>query len=282
MCSELWGPSRPYKPSQWAHLAEVGWLGCEDGRIWREIGGLEAKEVKEEREWASTTSTRNSPPLVAQAPPPPRKKGNSGKATTGTTGKKSMRLESDSDAKSQHAASSSSSSSGEDSPDPKRQGPSPSRKRMGGEEGGESWERSGRGGEKKELGGGGYPLVGTTAHVPYKGGVEVGTVTGVLTSKSGDVWVRYPTTPSFMRWSNTSSSARPKPQRRTSQRCAKARPHHEPPPPPQRSPLTPPLTPKKTLNPTKIPPLTHLTPQPPPKVPRRYGTRKRAPERFHT
>ena len=27
MCSELWGPSRPYKPSQWAHLAEVGWLG---------------------------------------------------------------------------------------------------------------------------------------------------------------------------------------------------------------------------------------------------------------
>ena len=26
MCSELWGPSRPYKPSQKAHLAEVGCL----------------------------------------------------------------------------------------------------------------------------------------------------------------------------------------------------------------------------------------------------------------
>ena len=27
MCSELWGPSRHYKPNQWAHVAEVGWLG---------------------------------------------------------------------------------------------------------------------------------------------------------------------------------------------------------------------------------------------------------------
>ena len=42
MWSKLWGPSRPCKPSRWAHLANFGWLGCEDGRIWREIGGEEA------------------------------------------------------------------------------------------------------------------------------------------------------------------------------------------------------------------------------------------------
>ena len=54
------------------------------------------------------------------------------------------------------------------------------------------------------------------------------------------------------------------------------------PPRPERSPLTPRLTPKKTLNPTKIPPLTHLTPQPQPKVPRHYETRNRAPERCNT
>ena len=32
-CSELWGQSRPYKPGQWAHMAEVGWLGGEDGKF---------------------------------------------------------------------------------------------------------------------------------------------------------------------------------------------------------------------------------------------------------
>ena len=60
-CWELWGPLRPYKPSQWAHLGEVGWLGCENAGLWRAMGGGEAKEVKEEREGSS-------PP-----PPPPRK-----------------------------------------------------------------------------------------------------------------------------------------------------------------------------------------------------------------
>ena len=32
-CSELWAPSRPYKPKSWAHLGEVGWLGCEDAAL---------------------------------------------------------------------------------------------------------------------------------------------------------------------------------------------------------------------------------------------------------
>ena len=27
MCSELWGPSRPNKPSQWAYLGEGGVVG---------------------------------------------------------------------------------------------------------------------------------------------------------------------------------------------------------------------------------------------------------------
>ena len=53
------------------------------------------------------------------------------------------------------------------------------------------------------------------------------------------------------------------------------------PPPPKRSRPTLRLTPKKTLNPTKIPPGTHQTPQAKPKLPRQYGTRKRAPGRFN-
>ena len=49
----VWGPSRPYTPTSWAHLGEVGLLGCEDAGLWREMGGGEAREVKEEREGAS-------------------------------------------------------------------------------------------------------------------------------------------------------------------------------------------------------------------------------------
>ena len=202
MCSELWGPSRPYKPTDWAHLAEMGWLGCEDGGIWREMGVWEAKEVKEERDRASTTTPPNPPPPPLQAPPPP-KRGKGGKATSGTTGKKRKRCKSDSDAESDRPAYSSSSSSGENSPPPKkkeepsptkRQRPSPPRKRRGGEKKEEGGGKEARGGEKKEGGGGGGndPLVGTTAHVLYGGGVEVGTVTGAHTCKSGVVWVRYP------------------------------------------------------------------------------------------
>ena len=61
MCSELWDPARPYKTNQWAHLAESVWLGCEDGRIWREKAGGEANGAKEERNLGTFTS-----------PPPPR------------------------------------------------------------------------------------------------------------------------------------------------------------------------------------------------------------------
>ena len=54
-----------------------------------------------------------------------------------------------------------------------------------------------RGVEEGGRGGGGHPdpLVGTPAHVLYGGGVDVGTVTGVDTCKSGVVWVRYPNNP---------------------------------------------------------------------------------------
>ena len=70
MCSELWGPSRPYKPTQWAQMAEEGWLGCKDVRIWRKMGGEEEREVKEQREGGGTP-----PP-----PPPPPKEAKHGKA----------------------------------------------------------------------------------------------------------------------------------------------------------------------------------------------------------
>ena len=73
-CSELWGPSRPYKPSQWAHFGQIGWLGCEDAGLWRGMGGREAKDVKEEREGASTTTILHHPPLQAYAPPPPQER----------------------------------------------------------------------------------------------------------------------------------------------------------------------------------------------------------------
>ena len=63
-CSKL-GPLRPYKPCQWAHLGQVGWLQCEDAGLWWAMGGRVAKEVKEEREGASTTTT----PLQAEATP---------------------------------------------------------------------------------------------------------------------------------------------------------------------------------------------------------------------
>ena len=46
-CSKLWGPSRPYKPTSWAHLGEVAWMGCEDAGVWRGMGGGEARELKE-------------------------------------------------------------------------------------------------------------------------------------------------------------------------------------------------------------------------------------------
>ena len=53
-----------------------------------------------------------------------------------------------------------------------------------------------RGRRRRRKGGGDPdPLVGTPAHVPYGGGLEVDSVTGVHTRKSGVVWVRYPNKP---------------------------------------------------------------------------------------
>ena len=283
MCSKLWSPWRPYKPSQWVHLAEVGWLGCEDGRIWREMGGGEAKGVKEEREGASTTTTPTPPPPPSPTPPPPPKTSKGGKATTGKKRKKLF--ESDLDDESEHPASSSSSSSGEDSHPPKKKAPTPparpktkavpTLKERGG--GGKKGEGGGKeaGGEKKEEGGGepNDPLVGTTTHVPYGGGVEVGTVTGVHTRNSGVVWVKHPSNPNLYEVEchlifGTAEAAEAHLQK---VRKGKTPTTNPPPPHPQRSPLTPRHTPKKTCNPTKIPPPTHLTPQPQPKVPRTMG-----------
>ena len=73
---------------------------------------------------------------------------------------------------------------------------SPSRRRSEGEGGGEGGEKAGGGQEGGREGGPRDPLVGTTAHVPYGGRVEVGTVTGVHISRAGGVVVvKYPNYP---------------------------------------------------------------------------------------
>ena len=218
------------------------------------MGGGEGKEFKEEREGAGTT-TPPPPPLQAQAPPP--KKGKGGKATTG---KKRKRFESDSDSESEHPASSSSSSSGEDSAPTKTKAvPAPEEKR----------ERRRRRGVGKKRGGGGRsggaepndPLVGTTTHVPYGGGVEVGSVTGVHTRKSGVVWVKYPNNPKLYEV-----------ERHLIFGTAEAAEAH----------LNPPTNPQENPQPNQSTPGDPLTPQLQSKVPRHYGTRKRAPERCNT
>ena len=66
------------------------------------------------------------------------------------------------------------------------------------------------------------------------------------------------------------------------QKVRKGKTPPPPKPPPQQSRLTPRLTLKKTLNPTQIPRLTHLTTQAKAKLLRHYGTRKRAPGRGNT
>ena len=39
------------------------------------------------------------------------------------------------------------------------------------------------------------PLVGTTAHIPYGGGLEVSTITAAHTRNRGFVWLKYPNIP---------------------------------------------------------------------------------------
>ena len=104
----------------------------------------------------------------------------------------------------------------------------------------------------------------------------MGTVTGVHPGKSGVVWVRYANNPNFYEVERHLIFGTPEAAEAHLQKVRKGK---TPTKLPQRSRLTHKLTPKKTLNPTQIPPLTHLNPQPKPKLPRRYGTRKRAPER---
>ena len=204
MCSELWGPSRPYKPSQRAHLTEVWWLGHEDGRIRREMGAGEAKEVKEERESASTTATTTTcfkpkPPLpppkerprkARVAEPPQGRRGRSCWSWTRTMSRNSLPLP-------LRPPPARIRRQRRKPPPPQRQRPSPPRNTRGGEkkeEGG--GKEAGRGEDGGGGGGGGNDsLVGTTSHIPEGCGVQMGTVSGVHTRKSGVVWVTYPNNP---------------------------------------------------------------------------------------
>ena len=118
------------------------------------------------------------------------------------------------------------------------------------------------------------PLVGTPAHVPYGGGVEVGTVTGVHTRKSGVVWVRYPNNPKLYEVERHLIFSTAEAPEAHLQKVRKGKMPTTDPAPPPTKPANPRLTPKKTLNPTQIPLATHRTPQAIPKRPRHYWTLK--------
>ena len=90
----------------------------------------------------------------------------------------------------------------------------------------------------------------TTAHVPNGGGVEVGTVTGAHTRKSGVVWVRYTNNPKVYEVERPLIFGTAEAADAHLQKVRKGKTS------PQRSRLTPRLTSKKTVNPTKIPLLT--------------------------
>ena len=232
-----------------------------------------------------TLGTPHVPPCTIAPPPPPKK--NKGKAPQ----KKRKRFESDSDSESNNPTCSSSSSSGEDTPPPPRTTNPPKSKAVPApKEKGREKKAEGGGKEtgvvKKEEGGrGAIPSwePPPTSHT-RGGGAEVGTVTGVHTRKSMVVWVRYPNDRNLYEVERhlifgTAAAA----EAHLQKVCTGKTPTTNPPPPPQQqSRLTPRLTPKKTFNPTQIPPVTHLTPQAKPKLPWHYGTRKRAPGRFTT
>ena len=64
-CSELWGPLRPCKSTSWAHLGEVGWLGCEDAGLWRGDGRWGGKGGEGRKGGGKHHHHPNPPPLQA-------------------------------------------------------------------------------------------------------------------------------------------------------------------------------------------------------------------------
>ena len=281
-CAELWGPSRPYKATSWAHLGAVGWLGCEDGALWRGMGDGEGREVKEEREGASTTTTTTTtPPCKPKAPP----KKDKGKARA----PKRKWWESDSDAGSDNPASISSSSTDEATPPPppQQETPLPKSKAVPApkEKGREKKAEGGgkeAGAAKKEEGGDGPPdpLVPTPAHVPYGGRLEVGTVTGVHTRKSGVVWVRYPYNPKLYDVERhlifgTAEAAEAHLQKVLKGKTPTTNP-------PAIKPANPPTNPQENPQPNPNTPTNPPSPPSDTELPRHYGTRKRPFMRFKT
>ena len=70
--STTWGPARPYRPSTWAHMAEVGWVGCEEGDRWREMGGRGGGGEGERRHHDPQPPGSQTPPPQPTKPSPPR------------------------------------------------------------------------------------------------------------------------------------------------------------------------------------------------------------------
>ena len=247
MYCELWGPSRPYKPNQWAHIVGMGWLGCKDGRILREMGGPvgEAGEVKEERE------AGGAPPPF-QAPPPPSQER---QRSQSEREEEEVRVGVRPPLRQPHFLLFLVLLQRRSPPAPpakKATQPPPEVKVV--------HATKSKGGARKTTWGGGGRLGGGGASLPSPIICGQDRAAGAHTQKSGGIWVKYPNNSKLYDVERHVPFGTAKPAKRTSKRCAWARP--PPPTLPQRSLLTPCLTPKKTVNATKPTRATHLSHRP--------------------
>ena len=104
--------------------------------------------------------------------------------------------------------------------------------------------------------------MGTPAHVPYGGGVKVGTVTGVHPRKSGVVWVRYPNNPKLYEVERHLIFGTAQAAEAHLQKVCKGKTPTTNPPPPPTKPANPPTNPQENHQPNPI------TPTNPPNPPR--------------
>ena len=139
--------------------------------------------MKEEREGASTNTTPNPPPTASKPkPPPPPKKGKGGQSSRGKKEEEAVRVRLESGVRQPRLFLFVVLRRGHP---PRIRNPPPKSKAIPApKDKGREKKAEGGGKEagrlKQEGGGGGSPR-GTPAHVPYGGGVRVGTVTGGYT-----------------------------------------------------------------------------------------------------
>ena len=110
--------------------------------------------------------------------------------------------------------------------------------------------------------------MGTPAHVPYGGGVEVGSITGVHNRQSGGLWVRYPNDPKLYEVERHPIFGTTKAAEAHLQRVHKGKTPTTNPPPPQTKPANPSTNPQEhpqpnpntATNPPNPPTETQATP----------------------